>query len=63
MALCNPESRVRAGEGAYLVEEYIFSVPALGRKVLEIPILADAVLLTQLLPELTANCLTYPSVH
>ncbi len=41
--------------GSCLVEEHIFSVPALGREVLEISVLTDAVFLTQLLPELAAN--------
>lgn len=39
----------------YLVEEDVLAIPSLGRKVLEISILIDPVLLTQLLPELTAH--------
>jgi hypothetical protein len=38
-----------------LVVEDIFAVAALGREVLEVPVLADAVLLAELLPELTAD--------
>jgi hypothetical protein len=38
-----------------LVEEDVFAVAAFGRKILEIAVLVDAVLLTQLLPELLAN--------
>lgn len=38
-----------------LVEEDVFSVAALCRKVLEVSILSYPVLLTELLPELTAN--------
>lgn len=40
---------------ADLVKEDILSVPALGREVFEIAVLVDAVLLTQLLPELTSH--------
>ena len=39
-----------------LIEEDILAVTALGRKVLQVPILANSVLLTELLPELTSNC-------
>ena len=39
-----------------LVVEYIFAVAALGREVLQIPVLVDPVLLAELLPELAANC-------
>lgn len=39
-----------------LVVKYVFSVAALGRKVFEVAILADAVLLAELLPELAADC-------
>jgi hypothetical protein len=39
-----------------LVEEDIFAVAAFGRIVLEIAILVDAVLLTELLPELLPDC-------
>ena len=39
-----------------LIEEHIFPVPTLCRKVLQIPILAYAMLLAQLLPKLTTNC-------
>jgi hypothetical protein len=45
-----------------LVEEDILAVTAFCRKVLEVSILVDAVLLTQLLPELTANCYVSASV-
>lgn len=38
-----------------LVVEDVFPVAALGSKLLEVAILADAVLLAQLLPELAAN--------
>ena len=38
-----------------LVVEYIFAVAALGREVLQIPVLVDPVLLAELLPELAAN--------
>jgi hypothetical protein len=38
-----------------LVIKYVFSVAAFRRKVLEVPILADAMLLAQLLPELAAD--------
>ena len=37
---------------AYLVEEDVFSVSALGGKVFEVTILVDAMFQTQLLPEL-----------
>ena len=39
-----------------LVVEYILAVAALGREVLQIPVLVDPVLLAELLPELAANC-------
>lgn len=42
----------------YLVEENILPIAALGRKVLEVAVLADAMLLAELLPELTAHCST-----
>jgi hypothetical protein len=38
-----------------LVVEDIFAIAALRRKVLEVPVLTDAVLLAKLLPELTAD--------
>jgi hypothetical protein len=38
-----------------LVEEYVFAVAALSRKVLEVSIFIDAVFLTELLPELLPN--------
>lgn len=38
-----------------LVEEHVFPIPSLGSKVFEVSILTDAVLLAQVLPELTAN--------
>lgn len=38
-----------------LVEEDVFPVTALGRKILKIAILANSVFLTKLLPELAAN--------
>lgn len=38
-----------------LVVEDILAIAALGRKVLEVSVLADAVLLAKLLPELTAD--------
>lgn len=38
-----------------LIKEDIFSISTLSRKVLEVSILADAVFLAQLLPELTAD--------
>lgn len=38
-----------------LIEEDIFSVAALCRKVFEVAVLVDTVLLTQLLPELLAD--------
>ena len=40
----------------YLVEEDIFAVVALGGKVVENAVEADAVLLAQTLPELSADC-------
>lgn len=40
-----------------LVVKHILAVPALGGKVLEVAILADSVLLAELLPELASNCL------
>lgn len=39
-----------------LVVEYVFAVAAFGREVFEITILADSVLLAELLPELASNC-------
>lgn len=39
----------------YLVEKHILAVSALGRKVFEIAILVDPMLLAKLLPELAAN--------
>ena len=39
-----------------LVIEDVFAVTAFGRKVLEVPVLVDAVLLAQLLPELATDC-------
>ena len=39
-----------------LIEEHVLSVTAFGREVLEVAILADSMLLAQLLPELTADC-------
>jgi hypothetical protein len=38
-----------------LVVEDIFAIATLGRKILEVPVLTDAVLLAKLLPELTAD--------
>jgi hypothetical protein len=38
-----------------LVVKHIFPVPALCRKVFEVPVSSDAVLLAELLPELAAN--------
>lgn len=38
-----------------LVEEDVFAVAALGREVLQVSVLADAMLLAELLPELAAN--------
>lgn len=38
-----------------LVVEDIFAIAAFGRKVFQVPILADSVLLAELLPELTAD--------
>jgi hypothetical protein len=38
-----------------LVVEHIFAVAAFCGKVLEVPVLTDAVLLAKLLPELTAD--------
>jgi hypothetical protein len=38
-----------------LVVKDIFAVAAFGRKVLEVPVLVDAMFLAKLLPELTAN--------
>lgn len=38
-----------------LIEEHILAVPAFGREILKISILADAVFKTKLLPELAAN--------
>lgn len=40
---------------AYLIEEDVLSIPAFGRKVFQIAILADTMFLTQLLPKLTAD--------
>ena len=44
-----------AGVVALIVED-VFAVAALGREVLQIPVLVDPVLLAELLPELAANC-------
>lgn len=38
-----------------LVIKDIFAVTAFGRKILEVPVLTDAVFLAKLLPELTAD--------
>ena len=38
-----------------LVVKYILAVAALGRKVFEVSVLADAVFLTELLPELASD--------
>lgn len=38
-----------------LIIKHILTVPSLGRKVLQVPILADAMLNTKLLPELASN--------
>ena len=40
----------------HLIEEDVLAISALGCKLLQVPILADAVLEAQLLPELAANC-------
>jgi len=48
---------------SYLIEENILSVTALCRKVFEITILINAVLLTQLLPKLTADYSIRVSIH
>lgn len=40
----------------YLVEEDILPISTLSRKLLQVPILADSMLQTQLLPELATNC-------
>ena len=39
----------------YLIEENVLTISAFRSKLLKIPILTDAMLQTQLLPELTAN--------
>lgn len=39
----------------YLVEEHIFPIPTLSRKLFEVPILTNAVFLTKLLPELAPD--------
>jgi len=44
--------------GSHLVEENILPVPSLSSEILEVAVLADAMLETQLLPELTTNCST-----
>lgn len=41
---------------AHLVEKDILPIPALRRELFQIPILADTVLLAELLPELASNC-------
>ena len=46
-----------AGVVALVVED-ILAVAALGRKVLQVPVLVDPMLLAELLPELTANCIS-----
>jgi hypothetical protein len=46
---------------ANLVEEDVLAIPTFGREILEISILIDPMLLAQLLPELTANYVTYSS--
>ena len=38
-----------------LIEEHILPISTLRRKVFKVPVLADAVLQTQLLPELAPN--------
>lgn len=45
-----------------LIEENVFSVAALSRKVFEIAVLADAMLLTKLLPELLADCIVFEAL-
>lgn len=40
-----------------LVVEHVLPIAAFGRKVLEGTVLADSVLLAELLPELAANCI------
>lgn len=45
-----------------LVEEYIFPVAAFGGEVFQVSVLADSVLLAELLPELAANWVKV-SVH
>lgn len=39
-----------------LIVEDIFAITAFSCKILEVPVLADSVLLAELLPELAANC-------
>lgn len=46
---------LQKGFKGYLVEEDVFSVATLSRKVFQISILADAMFLAELLPELTTN--------
>lgn len=50
-------------EFCYLVEEHIFPVRALGGKFLHDALWADAMLSTQLLPELKTNCNTLTQVN
>jgi len=50
---------ISLGQHSYLVEEHILSITALGRKVFEVAILVDAVLLTELLPKLASHCIIH----
>lgn len=53
---CSSRRCVARLKGTDLVEKDVLPIPSLGRKVLQIPVLIDSMLLTQLLPELRANC-------
>lgn len=39
----------------YLVEKHVLAITALGRKLLQVAVLADAMLQTELLPELAPD--------
>lgn len=53
LLICDSET---VCELCYLIEEHIFPVGALGGKLLHDALRADAMLSTQLLPELETNC-------
>lgn len=55
MSACRVDTNTAQFNRPNLVEEHILAIAALGRKILEITVWANSVLLAQLLPELASN--------